>query len=119
MSVRFIAYAGEAFVTMLPRTTVVIAALTALSCIQARAQQAGLTLPVVENGQAQVVPALQDSSAWIREELWVEAEFDSDGDGVRDRLHVAVVRPRPAETDDVKVPVIYESSPYFAGTAGI
>jgi X-Pro dipeptidyl-peptidase len=101
------------------RTTLVVAALTALSCVQARAQQAGLALPVVENGQAQVVPALQDSSTWIREELWVEAEFDSDGDGALDRLHVAVVRPRQTETDGVKVPVIYESSPYFAGTAGI
>jgi X-Pro dipeptidyl-peptidase len=119
MSVQFIAHAGQATMTMRPRTTVLTAALIALSGGQARAQQAGLTLPVVENGQAQVVPALQDSSAWIREELWVEAAFDSDGDGAHDRLHVAVVRPRQAETDGVKVPVIYESSPYFAGTAGI
>ena len=29
------------------------------------------------NGQAQVVPAFQDSTTWIREELWVETDFDT------------------------------------------
>src|SRR5690606_28997093 len=50
--------------------------------------------------------------------LWVEAEFDSDGDGKRDRLHVDVFRPGQTETEGLKVPVIYESSPYYAGVAG-
>ncbi len=99
--------------------TVLAVTLTALPSTHLEAQQAGLTLPLIENGQAQIVPALQDSSAWIREELWVEADFDSDGDGAPDRLHVAVVRPRQAGAEGIRVPVIYESSPYFAGTAGI
>jgi X-Pro dipeptidyl-peptidase len=74
--------------------------------------------PVFRDGQAQVVPAFADSSTWIREELWVEAEFDSDGDGERDRVHVAVVRPAQTETEDLDVPVVYASSPYYAGTSG-
>jgi len=74
--------------------------------------------PRFEDGQAQVVPAFEDPETWIREELWVETEFDSDGDGSPDRVHVAVVRPAQTETEGLKVPVIYESSPYFAGTAG-
>jgi X-Pro dipeptidyl-peptidase len=74
-------------------------------------------MPVFAEGQAQIVPAFQDADRWIREELWVETEFDSDGDGDRDRVHVAVVRPEQTETEGLKVPVVYESSPYFAGTA--
>jgi len=81
------------------------------------AQQQGAR-PIFRDGQAQIVPAFQDASQWIREELWVEAEFDTDGDGEPDRMHVAVVRPRQTETEGLKVAVIYESSPYFAGTAG-
>lgn len=73
--------------------------------------------PVFANGQAQVVPAFADTSRWIRERLWVETEFDSDGDGRRDRVHVDVTRPGPT-ADGLKVPVIYETSPYYAGTSG-
>jgi len=73
--------------------------------------------PVFVDGQAQVVPAFQDQAEWIRETLWVEADFDSDRDGKRDRLFTDVVRPKQTETEGLKVPVIYESSPYFAGTA--
>ena len=75
--------------------------------------------PVFVDGQAQVVPAFADSTRWVREELWVETEFDSDGDGRLDRVHVAVVRPGPTETEGLRVPVVYESSPYFSGTAGV
>ncbi len=74
--------------------------------------------PVFLNGQAQVVIAFQDSAQWIRQELWVETEFDSDGDGKRDRMHVDVTRPRQTDTEGLKVATVYESSPYFAGTSG-
>jgi X-Pro dipeptidyl-peptidase len=74
--------------------------------------------PVFVDGQAQIVPAFQDAAQWIRQRLWVEAEFDSDGDMTRDRLHVDVTRPRQTETEGLKVPVIYASSPYYAGTSG-
>ncbi len=74
--------------------------------------------PVFRDGQAQIVEAFADPDSWIREELWVEASFDSDGDGKPDRLHVGVVRPAQTETEGLEVPVIYESSPYFSGTSG-
>lgn len=67
-------------------------------------------------GEAQVVPAFQKASEWIRHHLWVETEFDSDGDGRRDRMHVDVTRPKQTDTEGLKVHVIYESSPYFSGT---
>jgi X-Pro dipeptidyl-peptidase len=73
--------------------------------------------PVFVDGQAQVVPAFADSAQWIRERLWVETTFDTDGDGKMDRMHVDVTRQRQTATEGLKVPVIYETSPYFAGTA--
>ena len=72
--------------------------------------------PVFENGQAQVVEAFSDQDDWIRHDLWVETEFDTDGDGKPDRMHVAVTRQKQTDTEGLKVPVVYETSPYFAGT---
>lgn len=74
--------------------------------------------PVFVDGQAQVVEAFADPAEWIHEELWVEAPFDTDDDGVPDRLHVAVVRQRQTETEGLKVPTVYGSSPYYSGTSG-
>lgn len=74
--------------------------------------------PIFENEEAQIVPELKDSANWIRHDLWVETEFDTDGDGKLDRMHVDVTRPRQTETEGLKLPIIYASSPYYAGTAG-
>lgn len=82
------------------------------------AQQAPVgAQPVFENGEAQPVPAFSDSNNWIRHDLWVETSFDTDGDGQPDRMHVAVTRPQQTETEGLKLPVIYATSPYFAGVA--
>ncbi len=81
------------------------------------AAPAGKSVPIFENGMAQVVPGFKDRKSWIRHDLFVETEFDSDGDGRKDRMHVAVTRPQQTDTEGLKVAVIYETSPYFAGTA--
>jgi X-Pro dipeptidyl-peptidase len=73
-------------------------------------------VPVVLNGEAQKIPAFENSDEWIKEDLWVETEFDTDGDGRSDRMHVDVTRPKQTDSEGLKLPVIYESSPYFAGT---
>ena len=73
-------------------------------------------VPVFKDGEAQIVKAFQDPDYWIRHDLWVETEFDSDGDGKLDRMHVSVTRPRQTESEGLKLPVIYVSSPYFSGT---
>jgi len=75
--------------------------------------------PVFKDGQAQVVEAFNNPDNWIREDLWVETEFDTDGDGKLDRVHVDVTRPPQTETEGLKLPAVYESSPYYAGTAGM
>ncbi len=92
------------------------AAIAGSLCAQQEA--ATRTVPVFVDGQAQIVPGFSEPADWIRQRLWVEAPFDSDGDGMPDRLHVDVTRPKQTDTEGLKVPVIYETSPYYAGTGG-
>ncbi|MEQ8702930.1 MAG: Xaa-Pro dipeptidyl-peptidase [Phaeodactylibacter sp.] len=81
--------------------------------IQASAQ----VQPIFKEGEAQVVPAFENADDWIRHDLWVETAFDTDGDDKPDRMHVSVTRPKQTETAGLKLPVVYVSSPYFAGVA--
>ncbi|MDB4403096.1 Xaa-Pro dipeptidyl-peptidase [bacterium] len=74
--------------------------------------------PRFENGEAQVVEAFKDRKNWEQFHLWVETEFDSDGDGKKDRMHVDVTVPGQCMSEGLKVPVIYNTSPYFWGTSG-
>ena len=89
---------------------------TAMALPIALAAQTG---PVFVDGQAQVVPAFAEPSQWIRHDLWVETEFDSDGDGTLDRVHVDVTRPAQTDSEGLRVPVIYETSPYYSGVGGV
>lgn len=73
--------------------------------------------PIFKNGEAQVIPEFSDASKWIIHDLWVETTFDTDGDGQLDRMHVSVTRPFQTETEGLKLPIVYNSSPYFAGVA--
>ncbi len=105
-----------------PQVTTALALFLALASVPSLGAQVSppVSSParaVFENGMAQVVPAFADSTHWIRERLWVETTFDSDGDGRPDRMHVDVTRPEQTGPGN-RVPVIYESSPYFAGTSG-
>ena len=77
-----------------------------------------LKVPVIKNGQTQIIKRFEDPDMWIRHDLWVETEFDSDDDGKPDRMHVDVTRQRQTDTEGLKVSVIYGTSPYYAGTAG-
>jgi X-Pro dipeptidyl-peptidase len=73
-------------------------------------------VPVFKDGEAQIVPEFKNPADWVRHDLWVETEFDSDGDGKLDRMHVDVTRQKQTDTEGLKVAVVYESSPYYAGT---
>ena len=48
----------------------------------------------------------------IEEVVFVESEVDSDGDGTRDRIRIRISRPGETESQDIKVPVVFEHSPY-------
>lgn len=64
----------------------------------------------LENGMTKPIYSTDDA---IIENLFVETETDSDGDGKRDRVAIRVMRPNTEP--GIKVPVIYEMSPYRAG----
>jgi X-Pro dipeptidyl-peptidase len=91
--------------------------LTAALLAAPLAAQMPKAAPVFLNGMAQIVPEFQDSSQWIRQNLWVETSLDSDRDGKKDRVHVDVTRPAQTNTEGLRVPVLYSASPYFAGTS--
>lgn len=79
-----------------------------LSGVPAMAEPAAAEPQVVE-GEAQ--PRF-DAAAVTRQDLWVRAPIDSDGDGKDDEVHVQLVRPARATG---KLPVVYQASPYFSG----
>ncbi len=112
-----------------PAAALILLTSVAASCAQAQtppptqpstartpaAPSTSATTPVFVDGQAQVVPGFADPSSWIRHDLWVETDFDSDGDGRMDRVHVDVTRQAQTDSEGLKVPVIYETSPYYSG----
>lgn len=62
----------------------------------------GVTQPVFDYTQA------------IRERVFIETTVDSDFDGRRDRVEARIIRPKETE-GRLKVPTIFEPSPYWAG----
>ena len=104
--------------TRTPSTVLSVLVLAAAALAPRAAAQepsAEKAAPRFEDGQAQVVDAFRNPSDWVRHWLWVETEFDTDGDGKMDRMHVDVTRPEQTDTEGLKVPVVYETSPYFSG----
>lgn len=69
----------------------------------------------IENGVS--VPQFDLANA-VEETLFVQTEVDSDLDGVRDRVRVRLSRPGETETQGIKVPVVFEHSPYRYNTGG-
>lgn len=73
----------------------------------------GLQHPVFRDGKA--MPVFTESPAdYVEQELWVTSSTDSDGDGKKDLIHIDVTRQRETE-HGLKVPVVFEASPYYAG----
>jgi predicted acyl esterase len=73
-------------------------------------------VPTFRNGLAQAVFSTNPAD-WHNGEVWVEASFDSDRDGRLDRIHADFSAPPEVLTEGLKVPVLFEDSPYYAGTA--
>ena len=88
--------------TLFPNKIVATLALVLIFSVSATAQKGKKkkkkddepAVPVFVDGQAQIVDGFKKSSDWIRHDLWVITEFDSDGDGKMDRMHVSVTRPK-------------------------
>jgi predicted acyl esterase len=73
-------------------------------------------VPTFVNGLSQAVFSTNPAD-WYSGEVWVEAQFDSDKDGRKDRIHTDFTAPSEVVTDGLQVPVVFEDSPYYAGTA--
>ncbi|WP_432893833.1 Xaa-Pro dipeptidyl-peptidase [Kribbella sp. CA-245084] len=85
----------------------------------AQASQKAIAAPAVPtfvDGLAQAVFSTNPAD-WYSGEVWVQAPFDSDHDGAPDRIHADFTAPSEVLTQGLKVPVIFEDSPYYAGTA--
>ena len=74
--------------------------------------------PVIQNGMLMPVSEFADTTQLIRTRVWVETDYDTDGDGRKDRVHADITRPAAAEKAGVKLPVLMQSSPYSGGTNG-
>ena len=68
-----------------------------------------VTGPVVRKGVTQPVFSYADA---VRETVYVQSRMDQDLDGDLDLLATDIIRPKETE-GDLKVPVIYEMSPYY------
>jgi len=70
---------------------------------------------LVEDGMTQ--PQFDLAEA-VEETLWVQTSVDSDLDGKNDRVRVQLSRPAETESEGIKVPVIFEQSPYRSNVGG-
>jgi predicted acyl esterase len=98
------------------RFVAVAATVGAVATMMCAGPAAAATRPTFVNGLSQAVFST-NSADWYSGEAWVQAPFDSDHDGARDRIHVDYTAPGEVATDGLRVPVIFEDSPYYAGTA--
>jgi predicted acyl esterase len=89
-------------------------AITATMALGAPAVAAAQAVPTFRNGMAQDVFSA-DPADWVTGQVWVETGFDSDGDDAPDRVHVDFTLPEETRTTGLRVPVVYQDSPYFAG----
>jgi X-Pro dipeptidyl-peptidase len=53
-----------------------------------------------------------DLATAIEETVYVETKLDTDADGRSDRIRIRISRPAESSTQGIKVPVIFEHSPY-------
>ncbi|MBM2620760.1 Xaa-Pro dipeptidyl-peptidase [Actinoplanes sp. LDG1-06] len=63
-------------------------------------------LPALPGSPAAAAPAAEN----VVEDVWVETPLDSDGDGVRDRVHLNITRPAGARVGSIVFPTPYAGS---------
>jgi hypothetical protein len=93
-----------------------MSAATALVLMAVVARPASAAEPTFVHGLSQAVFSTNPAD-WYSGEVWVQAPFDTDNDGRLDRIHADFTAPKEVLTDGLNVPVIFEDSPYYAGTA--
>jgi len=124
-------FAGDSINTALTFASIAVSPTAGVAAITAPGKAWPLTLSKVgdESFQENIMkfPALYDEEtgttgpAWeydatnrknIVEEVYVEVPCDTDGDGKRDLIRLWIRRPNESALPGIRVPVIYEQSPY-------
>jgi X-Pro dipeptidyl-peptidase len=96
-----------------PRRALAAAAafvVVAVSAAPAAAQER--TPPPWLNVQDGVTQPVFPFANAIEQTVFVESGVDSDGDGRKDRVRIRISRPGETATQGIKVPVVFEHSPY-------
>jgi X-Pro dipeptidyl-peptidase len=102
----------------MPRRATTVAVVSAAAALLAAAPAAAQQPPPwleLENG---VTKAQFDFAQAIEQAVFVETELDTDFDGKRDLVRIQVSRPQETETEGIKVPVVFEHSPYRSPDPG-
>ncbi|GAA0448153.1 Xaa-Pro dipeptidyl-peptidase [Streptomyces stramineus] len=96
--------------TRIPWTTLVLAAVAALTAVLLAPVSAAQAAPG-RSGESRPVYSYDRA---VRESVWVDIATDGDGDGRSDRVAVDIIRPREAAEQGRRVPVIMDASPYYS-----
>ncbi|MGW1199993.1 Xaa-Pro dipeptidyl-peptidase [Streptomyces sp. NPDC002536] len=102
-------------VTRIPRTTLLVAVLAALTAVLAALPGTARAATAQHGGKppGESRPVYSYDRA-VRESVWVDTGIDGDGDGRTDRVAVDIIRPREAAEQGRRVPVIMDASPYYS-----
>ena len=76
----------------------------------------GLAQPILTYVSGKTSTCNNASNDIVRFCVWVETNYDTDGDGKLDLVKVLVQLPRAAMEGDYQAPVIFEARPYVEGT---
>lgn len=76
----------------------------------------GLAQPILTYTSGTTAACNDESSDIVRFCVYVETDYDTDGDSKLDLVKVLVQLPRAAMEGDYRAPVLYEARPYVAGT---
>jgi X-Pro dipeptidyl-peptidase len=99
---------------MHPRKVLAVPLVAALVLTLTATAPARADVPAIKVADNATQPVFSRAEA-VRQTVYVEvAGTDSDGDGRPDRVAVDILRPKETE-QGLKVPVIMEASPYYAG----
>lgn len=98
--------------TLSPRHLLAAAAALAALAVTAPAAVAQQQPPWLKVHDGVTQPRF-DFAAAIEETVYVQTRLDTDADGRNDRIRIRVSRPAETRTQGIKVPVIFEHSPYL------
>ena len=84
--------------------------------VQMQFNSQGLAQPILTYVSGKTSTCNNASNDIVRFCVWVETDYDTDGDGKLDLVKVLVQLPRAAMEGDYQAPVIFEARPYVEGT---